>query len=151
MRSHSFSLLRKIYYLKSVRVSDLFSENISFAEYVMLQLVAEISEETVDTNVWVSDIVKRVEVTPQAVSKFIRLIARKGYIKRFEKANDRRSMGIRLTERGKAVLAETEEELGLFCESVAGEFSEEELITMHRLMEKLQKAVQINCVKYKKK
>ena len=63
-----------------MKISGLFSEDISFAEYVMLQLITEMSNEEGSPDVWVSEIVKRVEVTPQAVSKFIHLAAGKGYI-----------------------------------------------------------------------
>ncbi len=120
-------------------------------EYVMLQLITEMSNETGSTEVWESDVVKRVEVTPQAVSKFINLAVRKGYIERFENASDRRSTGIRITDRGRAVLSKTEEDLTAFRKSVFKEFSEEELATMRGLMSKLQIAVQINYEKHKKK
>jgi hypothetical protein len=56
-----------LYFVKSMKFSDLFSEDISFAEYVMLRLITEIETETENTDVWVSDIVKRVNITPQAV------------------------------------------------------------------------------------
>jgi DNA-binding MarR family transcriptional regulator len=151
VKNHNSPFLRKLYYLKTVKISGLFSEDISFREYVMLHLIAEIANETGSTDVWVSDIVKRVEVTPQAVSKFIHLFARKGYIKCFKNAKDRRSMGLRMTDRGKTVLTQTEEELNSFCKSVFNEFSEDELATMHELMKKLQIAVQTNYEKYKKK
>jgi DNA-binding MarR family transcriptional regulator len=151
MEIRSLPFLRKLYFLKSVKISDLLSEDISFAEYVMLHLIDEISNETGTTDVWVSEIVKRVKFTPQAVSKFIHLSARKGYIKCFKNTNDRRSMGLRMTERGRTVLTQTEEELNSFCTSVLDEFSEEELTSMHELMKKLQIAVQTNYVKYKKK
>jgi DNA-binding MarR family transcriptional regulator len=144
-------LLQMLYYIKSMKISDLISEDISFAEYVMLLLITEIETEAESTEVWVSDIVKRVEVTPQAVSKFIHLAIRKGYIESFENASDRRSIGIRLTDRGRAVLSKTGEELTAFRESIFKEFSEEELATMHGLMSKLQIAAQINYAKYKKK
>ncbi|MGD0002621.1 MAG: hypothetical protein ABSE06_00160 [Anaerolineaceae bacterium] len=117
----------------------------------MLQLITEMSNETGSTEVWESDVVKRVEVTPQAVSKFINLAVRKGYIERFENASDRRSTGIRITDRGRAVLSKTEEDLTTFRKSVFKEFSEEELATMRGLMSKLQIAVQINYEKHKKK
>jgi len=134
-----------------MKISDLFSEDISFAEYIMLRLITEIETKTESTEVWESDIVKRVEVTPQAVSKFINLAIRKGYIERFENASDRRSIGVRITDRGRAVLSKTEEELTAFRKSVLKEFSEEELVAMHELMNKLQIATQINYAKYKKK
>ena len=73
MEIYNSSFLQMFYYLKTMKISGLFSEDISFAEYVMLQLITEMANETGSTDVWVSDIVKRVEVTPQAVSKFIRL------------------------------------------------------------------------------
>ena len=132
-------------------MSGLFSEDISFAEYVMLQLITDMSNETGSTDVWVSDIVKRVEVTPQAVSKFMNLAVNKGYIERFENESDRRSIGVRITERGRAVLSKTGEELTAFRESVFKEFSKEELATLHGLMRKLQSAAQVNYAKFKKK
>jgi DNA-binding MarR family transcriptional regulator len=139
------------YSIKTMKISGLFSEDISFAEYVMLQLITEMSNETGSTDVWESDIVKRVEVTAQAVSKFIHLAVGKGYIERFENVSDRRSTGVRITGRGSAVLSKTEAELTAFSESVFNEFSEEELATMHALMSKLQIAAQMNYAKYKKK
>jgi len=148
---HNSSFLRKLYYLKTMKISDIFSEDISLAEYVTLHLVVEISNETGSTDVRVSDIVKRVEVTPQAVSKFIRLAVHKGYIEQFENANDRRSRGIRMTDQGMAVLTQAEEELTVFCKSVFSEFSAEELATVHELLKKLQMAVQTSHTKYKKK
>ena len=151
METHKPPFLQMFYFIKSMKLSGLFSEDISFAEYVMLQLITDMSNETGSMDVWVSDIVKRVEVTPQAVSKFIRLAAGKGYIERFENDIDRRSMGVRITEHGRAVLSKTGEELTAFRESVFKEFSEEELATMHGLMRKLQIAAQMNYAKYKKK
>jgi DNA-binding MarR family transcriptional regulator len=139
------------YYIKTMKISGLFSEDISFMEYIMLQLITKMSNESGSADVWVSDIVKHVEVTPQAVSKFIHLAVEKGYIERFENASDRRSMGVRITERGKAVLCKTDDELITFHKSVFEEFSEEELATMRALMNKLQIAAQINYAKYKKK
>ena len=151
MEIHNSPFLQMFYYIKTVKLSGLFSEDISFAEYVMLQLITEMSNETRSTDVWVLDIVKRVEVTPQAVSKFMNLAVSKGYIERFENESDRRSLGVRITDRGRAVLIKTGEELTAFRKSVFKEFSEEELATMFVLMGKLQKAVQINYAKYKKK
>ena len=150
MEIHS-SLLQMFYFIKTMKISGLFSEDISFAEYVMLQLITDMSNETGSPDVWVSDIVKRVEVTPQAVSKFMHLAANKGYIERFENESDRRSIGVRMTDRGRAVLNKTGEELTAFCDSVFKEFSEEELATMYGLMSKLQIAAQMNYAKYKKK
>lgn len=151
MEIHRSPFLQMFYYIKSMKISGLFSEEISFAEYVMLQLITEMSNETGNTDVWVADIVKRVEVTPQAVSKFIHLAVCKGYIEPFENASDRRSIGVRITDRGRAVLSKTEQELTVFRESIFKEFSEEELTTMYGLMSKLQIAVHMNYAKYKKK
>ena len=151
MDNHNSPFLQMFYYIKTMKISDLFSEDISFGEYVMLQLITEMSNETGITDVWVSDIVKRVEVTPQAVSKFINLAVGKGYIERFENDSDRRSSGVRVTDRGRTVLSKTGEELSAFRESIFKEFSAEELATMSGLMSKLQIAVQNNYANYKKK
>ena len=122
MEIHRSPFLKMFYYIKSLKISDLFSEDISFAEYVMLQLINEMANETGSPDVWVSDVVKRVEVSPQAVSKFINLAIRKGYIERFENASDRRSIGIRITDRGRAALTKTGEDLSVFFNSVFNEF-----------------------------
>jgi DNA-binding MarR family transcriptional regulator len=144
-------LLKMFFYIKSMKISDLFSEDISFSEFAMLQLITEIGTETDSTDLWVPEIVKRVKISPQAVSKFIHLALRKGYIERFTNASDRRSTGIRITERGKAVIIKTDEDLAFFYNHVMNEFSEEERAGMHRLMSKLQKVVQKNYLEYKKK
>ncbi len=151
MQIHNAHFLQMFYAIKTMKLSGLISEDISFAEYVMLQLIAEMAYEAGSSDVWVSDIVKRVEVTPQAVSKFIRLAASKGHIERFDNESDRRSTGVRITDRGNAVLSKTGEELAAFFKSVLGEFSEEELATMNGLMRKLQITAQINYAKHKKK
>jgi DNA-binding MarR family transcriptional regulator len=145
------SFLRMLYFIKGMKISNLFSEDISFREYGMLRLIVEIEAETGSPDVWVSDIVKRVEVTPQAVSKFVRLAIRKGYVERIENTADRRSTGIRITARGRAVLQQTGEELSAFYNQVSNMFSEEERIAMHGLMNKFQRIVQENYLKCKKK
>jgi DNA-binding MarR family transcriptional regulator len=148
---HASPLLKMLYFIKSMKISNLISEDISFAEYIMLRLVADVAAETETPEVWVSEIVKRVEVTPQAVSKFVRLAIRKGYLERIESASDRRNVGITLTDCGREVLSKTREDLTLFYNSVFNEFSDEEKATMHKLMSKLQSVAQREYPKYKKK
>jgi DNA-binding MarR family transcriptional regulator len=151
MKIHNSPFAKLFYYIKTMKISKLFSEDISFAEYVMLELIVDMPNATGGTDVWVSDIVKRVEVTPQAVSKFIHLAVSKGYVESFENKSDRRSTGVRITDRGRAVLSITRDELNAFCKNIFKEFSEEELATMYGLMSKLQIAAQTNYAQYKKK
>jgi len=151
MEFHNSPFLQMFYYIKTVKISGLFTEDISFAEYIMLQMITEMCNESGSTDVWVSDIVKRVEVTPQAVSKFINLAVGKGYLERFENESDRRSLGVRITDLGRTVQSKSGEELNAFRKSVFQEFSNEELSTMHELMRKLQEAVQKNYADHKKK
>ena len=132
MEIHNSPVVKLFYYIKTMKISELFSEDISFAEYVLLELIADMSNATGRTDVWVSDFVKRVEVTPQAVSKFIHLAVCKGYIESFENESDRRSTGVRITDRGRAVLSKTGQELTVFRESIFKEFSEEELCAVQK-------------------
>ena len=46
MEIHASSLVKMLYYIKSMKISNLTSEDISFAEYIMLRLIAEIETET---------------------------------------------------------------------------------------------------------
>lgn len=140
-----------LYSAKSMKISALLSEDISFAEYALLRLIAEMETETGNADVWVSDLVRRVDVTPQAVSKYTHLAARKGYIECFENASDRRAAGVRITGRGKSVLQKSHEELVDFRNRVFREFSDEELAEMNRLMNKLHAAVHKSYLQYKKK
>jgi DNA-binding MarR family transcriptional regulator len=151
LKPHCSPLLKILYYVRNIKISNLFSEDISFAEYIMLQVINDIQGETGNPDIWVSDVVKRVEVTPQAVSKFITMNERKGYLERFENLSDRRITGIRITDRGRSVLVKTEEELEVFRTTVFSEFSKEELTTMHNLAQKLHSAVQNNYEKFRKK
>lgn len=151
MKIRNSPFLQMFYSIKNMKLSELFSEDISYPEYVMLQLITEMANETGSMDIWVADIVKRVEVTPQAVSKFTNLAVGKGYLERFENESDRRSTGVRITDLGRAVLSKTGEELTAFSNSVLEEFSEEELATLNGLMHKLQVATQLNYAKYKKK
>jgi DNA-binding MarR family transcriptional regulator len=151
MGKNNHSLLRMFYSIKTLKLSDLFSEDISFAEYAMLELITEIADKTGSPDVWVTDIVKQVDVTPQAVSKFINLAAGKGYIERFDNSDDRRSIGVRITDLGNAVQEKSHEELTAFRKSVCKEFSKDELVAMQELMGKFLVAAQANYAKYKKK
>ncbi|MFN8446803.1 MAG: hypothetical protein U0175_38775 [Caldilineaceae bacterium] len=151
MKIHHSPFLQMFYSIKNMKLSSLFSEDISFPEYVMLELITEMANEAESADVWVADVVKRVEVTPQAVSKFINLAVDKGYLERFENESDRRSIGVRMTDPGMAVLSKAGDELSAFYKGVLEEFSEEELATMNGLMHKLQAAAQLNYAKYKKK
>ncbi|MCE1252237.1 MAG: hypothetical protein LWX83_01675 [Anaerolineae bacterium] len=151
MQFRTSSILRMFYFFKSMKISDIFSEDIAFGEYGMLRLISDIESETGSSGVWMAEIVKRVNITPQAVSKFIQLNIRKGYLERFENTADRRSAGLRITERGRAVLNQTGEELNSFYSQVISEFSDEERAEMHRLMSKFQRVVQENHQKFKKK
>ncbi|MEI6290799.1 MAG: hypothetical protein WCP19_10230 [Chloroflexota bacterium] len=117
----------------------------------MLELIAEMSAETGSNDVWVSDIVKQVEVTPQAVSKFLNLAVSKAYIERFENESDRRGIGVRITDFGNSVLIKTRDELNFYLKNVFQDFTKEELAVMHGLMSKLKIAAHDNYTKFKKK
>ena len=57
MKTHTPPFMQMFYFIKSMKLSGLFSEDISFAEYVMLQLITDMANETGSMDVWVSDIV----------------------------------------------------------------------------------------------
>ena len=63
----------------------------------------------------------------------------------------RQEQCVGIADPGRAVPSKTGEELIAFFKSVFKEFSEEELATMHGLMNKLQMAAPINYAKHKKK
>ena len=46
MEIHNSPFLQMIYYIETMKIFGLISEDISFAEYVMLQLITEMSNET---------------------------------------------------------------------------------------------------------
>jgi DNA-binding MarR family transcriptional regulator len=134
-----------------MKISKIFSEDISFGEFIMLQMIEEMEIESGNSDIWISDIVKRVEVTPQAVSKFVNLVEKKAFLERIENPFDHRSTGIRFTDKGRRVLQITSEEMETFRRHVAEDFTEEELETLHRLFRKLEVAIQNNYDQFKKR
>lgn len=151
MNINNTPFLQLFYFIKTMKISGLFSEDISFGEYVMLELITEMAKKTENNDVWVSDIVKQVEVTPQAVSKFLNMAVAKELIERFENINDRRGIGVRLTEHGTIIHQKTREELNSFVNNIFNEFSDEELSVMRRLVSKLKLVSHKNYAKLKKK
>lgn len=151
MELHRSPVLRVFYYFRNLKISRIFSEDISFGEFIMLQMIEEMEIESGNSDIWISDIVKRVEVTPQAISKFIKLAEKKAFLERVENPVDHRSTGIRFTENGRRVLGITSKEMEAFRRHIAEDFTGEELETLHRLFRKLEVTIQNNYNQFKKR
>jgi len=148
---HRSPALRVFYYFRNLKISRIFSEDISFREFIMLQMIEEMELESGSSDIWISDIVKRVDVTPQAVSKFVNLAEQKAFVERVENPIDHRSTGIRFTENGRRVLRITSDEMETFRRHIAEDFTREELETLHRLFRKLEVTIQDNYDQFKKR
>lgn len=88
----------------------------------------------------ISDIVKHLKIPAPAVSRTMNSLEERGFIIRTVNKKDRRNISVSLTEQGAARLAEAEQILEEFQESVFGSMGTE---NMHRLIKYFQKLQEV--------
>ena len=125
--------------VRRIDFSNFFSFDVTSLECIILDIITYKSEVNDCDYVWVFEIVREVPVTAQAVSKNLRIMENKGFIKRFVNKDDRRMTGVRLLEEGKKVHRMAQSEIEDFVKNMEKCFDEEEKKTFLRLSEKFSK------------
>jgi len=122
--------------LKKIDVSRVFTEDISFPEFLYLKFIDYHSSKDSDKSVQVSKLVEDSGVTAQAVSKFLRGLEGKGCILRYSNKDDRRITQVKLTERGKQIYEVTQKEITRVMGEVFCNFTREEIENLDFLISK---------------
>lgn len=108
------------------------------AEFFMLILIADgiqnNKNQKQDYGVTTSELADAMKCSMSAVSKLVRTMEGKGYIKRIENARDRRITYLILTEKGKETLKRARKERDLLMKSFVEKMGEEDLIMLTKLL-----------------
>lgn len=112
--------------LKKTDASKIFSQNISFTEFMQLKIVRYFVSKSEREVVAVSELVGNSCVTAQAISKCLRILEKKGFIERNPNSKDRRITEVALTDEGVRVYEITKDELNSVMSEVFSEFTDKE-------------------------
>lgn len=135
MKSQYKKIFDTFFLFKQLNVSAMMPD-ISRGEFGVLTAI-ERSEQERGGKANVSDIVDMSHCSASAVSRTMRGLEQKGYIKRSVDENDRRNTSVVMTESGVAVLNETERIMDNFLEAVLDEMNYKDLEKMNHELLKL--------------
>ena len=85
------------------------------------------------------EIAKRLDVSTARVAAALNSLEKKGCVERLKSATDRRMVVVRLTASGRATLESREEQLLAIIGRILGKLTEEELLSLLHIIEKLVK------------
>lgn len=127
------------YVLKHADIMKIFDFDLSVSELILIKCIHDLSENSMSKCAEVSDIVEKIPVSAQAISKCFRALEQKGYIERYTKRDDRRRTEVLLTDAGCSVYTRSQMCVMEFSRNVFDCFDSDEYEEMIRLMKKLRK------------
>lgn len=132
--------LEKFFYvLKHGDILKIFDFDLSMSELLLIKCIYDLSQGDLKSSADVSDIVEKIPVSAQAVSKCFRGLEEKGYIERYTNKNDRRRTEVCLTSLGMEIYEKSQRCIVEFSQNVFESFEEDEYEEMLRLIIKLRK------------
>ncbi len=144
MKQENRELFRTFESFRKLNVSSILP-NLTHGEFAILKAVSCCMNESgkesdKQSEIRISDIVKHLKIPAPAVSRTMNSLEERGFIIRTVNKKDRRNISVSLTEQGAARLAEAEQILEEFQESVFGSMGTE---NMHRLIKYFQKLQEV--------
>jgi len=124
--------IQSLYLLRKHNLEDIFSD-ITGAEFFALYNLDLMMSDAGREPVRISELGKRIKLSPQAVSKTLRLLEQKGYTKRLTSLEDRRITLIKLTKKGSGVLQSAMDEIAAFSRAVSERMGKKDLAEFIRL------------------
>lgn len=124
-----------------IRFSDILEckendEGMSLPEFA-IALCIDMMERKGHKQILVSDLVKRLPSSPQAISKYLKQLEKRGLAERLPVQKDRRNTEIRLTESGKESLEFSRGRMQVFYREVFEGVSDEEFNSMMRFLNRI--------------
>ena len=120
----------------SIDIRSTFGVDISKSELILMRVICCVAK-SVGDSVLVSDIVGKMKVSAQAISKCLRSLEKKGYIERYSNKEDRRRMEVVVTEKGMQAYSQIIKKNDEVLLVVLEEFGEKELEHYIYLTQKL--------------
>jgi len=91
------------------------------------------------------EIAERFDISPAAVATLLKKMEGEGYIARTVDESDTRINRIAITDKGRAVLEESRAQFDAVDAAMMKDFSEEELLTLERFLDKMKKNLGTPC------
>ena len=104
-----------------------------------------------ESGVYVSDLVKMVDVAPSAVSRLLRELEKAGYVQRETDKNNRRNTFVSLTSEGKEIMLSARARMIDFSEAVLISMGEEKLNQFIELSDEFARCMEQELQKRKEK
>ena len=122
--------------VRNMDISKTFKVNLSKSELVILKVIDEIETQSAVKTVAVSDIVDKMEVSAQAISKCLKNLENKDFIERFSNRLDRRRMEVLMTSKGRKALNDILNKIDTTFKTVFEGFDRDEFEEYVRLTRK---------------
>lgn len=120
-------------------------------EFFTLGTILKCSNDPVDRELRVGDIVNKMKVSSPAVSRNLRGLEKKGYIKRVTNEADRRNTNIIVTQKGKSAFYSDMSSMSEFMEQALSHLDEDEIDTFISLLNKITDGMEEELLKIKSK
>ena len=129
------ALVHSLYLLRKRSFQDVYPD-LSNGEFFALFSLFALKVETGEDMIRISELGKRLKLSPQAVSKTLRALERKDFARRHTDPNDRRSTLVQITEKGESLLWEARKAITEFSRRVTQRMGEEDMAEFLRLSQK---------------
>jgi Transcriptional regulators len=111
-------------------------------DFHTLKAIMRCKDEKPDKNVRVSDIVNRMPVPAPAVSRGLKFLEGKGFVKRTVDVNDRRNTWVTITAEGEKVYHETADAMSDFFDAIFAKMDPGDIAAMNDGLKKLRTAAE---------
>lgn len=140
-------LFKAMHQFHKLRLGDMMP-NVSGADFWAMRNIVDKGE---DGKITVSELAKKTNVLPSAISRTIRGLEDKGYVERTINKNDRRNTYVEMTDKGREVMQIVRENMHDFGEAVLSKLDENELSQLiaylNNIYDIAQKEIEIRKVK----
>lgn len=117
MREENRELIETAHLFKSLNLAEL-TPLLTKSEFMTMMTIDTCLKNKQDRKVNINEITDRIHTLPQAISRNLKNLEEKKYIKRSVDPNDRRNIKVSITAEGENALKETEDSLDDFTSAV---------------------------------
>ena len=125
--------INKLFTLYKAQTSKYFSiENIGYSEITTINIIGQLGGQAT-----LSEITLVHWIDPGLVSRISKMLEKKGFLKKVQKATDKRSNSLILTSKGKSIFVKIEKFISLRRKKILKHFSAQEAKKLISLLDKL--------------
>lgn len=130
--------INKLFTLYKAQTSKYFSiENIGYSEITTINIIGQLGGQAT-----LSEITLVHWIDPGLVSRISKMLEKKGFLKKVQKATDKRSNSLILTSKGKSIFVKIEKFISLRRKKILKHFSAQEAKKLIGLLDKLVSSTQ---------